>query len=128
MAVYSPGPDVTRQQIDAQINGVIADHLADTIGALTALTDDTGLSGSHNDTVAAITAGTALVLSNMGDGSANNTLIAIGDTSMGNESDNIEQNFDKIGDEVNAHTTALGVVAQNVSDLAQKINEIIAAV
>lgn len=50
---------------------------------------------------AAITSA-AVVLSNMNDGSANNTLVAIGDTSMGNESDNIEVNFDKLGDEINA--------------------------
>ena len=38
----------------------------------------------------------------MEDGSANNTLVAIGNTSSTNQSDNIEQNFDKVGDEINA--------------------------
>jgi len=56
---------------------------------------------------AASQAPTALVvvLTNMDDGSANNTLVAIGDTMAGNESSNIEQNFDKIGDEINALVT-----------------------
>lgn len=50
---------------------------------------------------AAITA-TSVTLTNMADGSADNTLVNIGDTSVGDESANIEQNFDKIGDEINA--------------------------
>ena len=51
--------------------------------------------------MAAITT-TPVVLTNMEDGSANNTLEAITDTSMSDQSGAIERNFDKIGDEINA--------------------------
>lgn len=43
----------------------------------------------------------ALAVTNLTDGSANNTLEDIGDTSMANQSAPIERNFDKICDEVN---------------------------
>lgn len=45
---------------------------------------------------------TPVVLTNMEDGSANNTLEAVTDTSMSDQSGPIERNFDKIGDEINA--------------------------
>lgn len=43
----------------------------------------------------------ALVTTNLTDGSANNTLEDVGDTSMANQSAVIEKNFDRICDEVN---------------------------
>lgn len=55
-------------------------------------------SGADDYTITA----TAVVLSNMDDGSANNTLIALTGTYDATEAGKIEQNFDKIGDEVNA--------------------------
>jgi hypothetical protein len=68
-------------------------------------------------TVANATAA-ALTLSNMEDGSANNTLVAIGNTSDSNQSDNIEQNFDKVGDEINA-------LIADVDDLRKTVTAII---
>ena len=68
-------------------------------------------------TVANATAA-ALTLSNMEDGSANNTLVAIGNTSSTNQSDNIEQNFDKVGDEINA-------LIADVDDLRKTVTAII---
>ena len=68
-------------------------------------------------TIAAPTA-TAVVLTNLDDGSANNTLAAIGDTSAASESANIEVNFDKIGDEINA------LIADNL-DLRKAVTSLI---
>jgi hypothetical protein len=93
--------------------------------ALVTLTDSSGLSGSHDDTVAAVTNGTAVVLSNMDDGSADNTLIALTGTYDATEAGKVEQNFDKLGDEINTLITAVGVLSQNQSDLAQKVIEIV---
>ena len=50
----------------------------------------------------AATTATAIDPSAMDDGSADNVLDVVGDTSTGNQSGPIELNFDKIADEVNA--------------------------
>lgn len=46
--------------------------------------------------------GTDIDSSAMNDGSADNVLDVVGDTSTANQSDPIELNFDKIADEINA--------------------------
>lgn len=140
------------------------------LGGLTTLTDNSGGSGTHDDTIAdgltttafdadnggatadgtveAMTGLPVVVdLTNMEDGSANNVLEAVTDTSGSDQSGPIERNFDKIGDEVNTTvafvtalannvqecvdkiqtiTTDLGVQNQNDSDLAQKLIEVVA--
>ena len=68
-------------------------------------------------TVANATAA-AVVLSNMTDGSANNTLENVGATNSGDVSSAIEKNFDKIGDEVNA-------LIADVDDLRKTVTAII---
>jgi len=60
----------------------------------------------------------AVVLTNMEDGSANNTLEAITDTSMSDQSGAIERNFDKIGDEIN-------FLIDDLTDVKQLVNSII---
>jgi len=63
----------------------------------------------------------AIVTTNMDDGSADNTLIAL-DTATGTynatEASNIEKNFDKISDEVNAAKT-------DIEALVSKVNAIL---
>jgi len=73
---------------------------------------------STGDKVISAPTATAVVLTNMDDGSANNTLTAIGDTSAASESANIEVNFDKIGDEINA------LIADNL-DLRKAVTSLI---
>lgn len=64
----------------------------------------------------------ALTLTNMEDGSANNTLVAIGDTSTTNQSDNIELNFDKVGDEINALISDVAAIRNAPSGVADETN------
>lgn len=67
-------------------------------------------------------ASTAVVLSNMGDGSSDNTLVAIGDTSSTNQSDNIELNFDKMGDEVNLLVLEIAAIKNFLAGTADETN------
>jgi|TARA_Y100000034_G_scaffold115229_1_gene152179 hypothetical protein len=66
----------------------------------------------------------ALTLSNMTDGSANNTLENIGSTSGGDVSGAIEKNFDKVGDEVNSLITDVDDIRQTVSALIDDLQTI----
>lgn len=93
---------------------------------LDVLTDNSGGVDPGDDIIAAITAGVAIDPSNMDDGSANNVLLAIGDTSMGNESGNIEANFDKISDEVNTLLTGQVAIKAAIAQLAAKVNKVVA--
>lgn len=127
--------------------GGTADATVASMAAATTLTDSTGDSETHNDTLAdgltttAFTAdnggatadgtveamtglGTAVVLTNMEDGSADNTLEAVGDTSGSDQSGPIERNFDKIGDEVNTLITLTGALANNVQECVDKIQTV----
>lgn len=124
-------------------SGTHDDTLAAT-AAITTLTDSTGDSGTHDDTLAdgltttafvadnggatadgtveAMTGlGAALTLTNMEDGSADNTLENIGATNGGDVSGAIERNFDKVGDEVNTLITLTGALANNVQECVDKI-------
>lgn len=67
---------------------------------------------------------TAVVLTNMGDGSADNTLVAIGDTSSTNQSDNIELNFDKIGDEINALVADVAAIRTTLNALLALVDPV----
>lgn len=145
------GPQAAEADLTDNGGGAAADG---TIGAVTAptaigatLTDSTGDSGTHDDTLAdgltttafvadnggatadgtveAMTGlGAALDLSNLDDGSADNILVAIDDTSTGNRSAQIEVNFDKLGDEVNTLITLTGALANNVQECVDKVQTI----
>ena len=67
-------------------------------------------------------ASTVVVLSNMTDGSSNNTLVDIGDTSSTNQSSNLEQNFDKIGDEVNLLVAEVAAIKAFLAGTAYETN------
>jgi len=54
---------------------------------------------------------------NMTDGSANNTLVNVGDTSAADQSSAIEKNFDKIADEVNALVTDVTAIRDRLKEL-----------
>lgn len=113
-------------------SGTTDDDLdAVTIPAITSasLTDSTGSTPDQTLNTAAVTP-TAASLTDSTGGTANQTLAAVGDTSAGDESGTINDNFADLADEVNklvtdvgAIDTALDVVDDNVSDLADEVNK-----
>jgi len=97
----------------------------DTVADVTlpaAITDNSGGVDPGDNTIAAVTNITAIDTSNMDDGSADNILVAIGDTTAVNQSANLEVNFDKIADEINAQATANTAILAAVAQLAAKAN------
>jgi len=68
----------------------------------------------------------AIVTTNMEDGSADNTLVAIGDTSGGNESSNIELNFDKLADAINELIADVGAAKTAIDANNAAIDSILA--
>lgn len=111
------------------------------LGGLTTLTDSTGLSATHDDTLAATAAPTTLTDSTSFSGTHDDTLAAV--TVMadiaGGESPTeaefntllatvrvIAQNQSDVAQKVIELVTLAGVMAQNDSDIAQKVIELVA--
>lgn len=94
--------------------GGTADGTVASQAAPTTLTDNSGLSGSHDDTIAA---GGTVANGTIG-GSADGTLETVGATNSGDVSGAIMNNFKDV-------QGALAVLAQNQSDEAQKIIELV---
>ena len=89
--------------------------------------DEPPIAHIANPAACASMTGTDIDPSAMNDGSANNTLGAIGNTSTGNESDNIELNFDKIADEINALNDDCGALKTAVDANNTAIDSILVA-
>lgn len=111
------------------------------LGGITTLTDSTGLSGTHDDTLAASAAPTTLTDSTSFSGTHDDTLAAV--TVMadiaGGESPTeaefntllatvrvIAQNQSDVAQKVIELVTLVGVMTQNDSDIAQKVIEVVA--
>ena len=129
--------------------GGTADGTVASQAAPTTLTDSTGYSGTHDDTVAATAAVTTLTDSTGGSGSHDDTLDAITtptnvtDSSTGSTADTTlaevtnsanagsaditptKDAIAKLAVLANAAGTAIGVLKQNQSDVAQKIIELV---
>jgi predicted RecA/RadA family phage recombinase len=89
------------------------------------LTDSTGLSGTHDDTLAATTAPAALT-ENSGviGGTSDGNLPALVDPS-GDAGASVIAGIREVATRCNTLTTLAGVMAQNESDLAQKVIELV---
>ena len=104
----------------------------DTVAAMAAIdtvTDSSGLDGTHDDTVAAVVNTDALT-DNTG-GAADDTLEvciteAGGATITAGDAAKVHNNFKEIADQLATQRTLNGVLAQNQSDLAQKVIELVA--
>lgn len=110
---------------DATHNDTIA-----ATAAITTITDSSGLDGSHDDTIAAIT--NMATLTNSTGGSADATLDAVTQASgsaavsfTDGDAAKINNNFTEIKTELDKQVTANGVLAQNQSDLGQKLIELV---
>lgn len=98
--------------------------------AIVTITDSSGLVGTHDDTVAAITNTDPLTDST--GGSADDTLDAVTETAGGSgvelasgDPAKINNNFKEVADQLATQNTLNGVLAQNQSDLAQKVIELV---
>lgn len=69
--------------------------------------------------------GTDIVTTNMEDGSADNTLANVGATNTGDVSTAIEQNFDKIADEINALNDDCGALKTAIDANKTAIDSVI---
>lgn len=88
------------------------------------LTDSTGYSGTHDDTLAASTVPTALT-DNSGGVSGGNTIAAIADNAGSATTASTAAAVATLAAKVNAILTLLAVMAQNDSDVAQKVIELV---
>ena len=99
----------------------------DTLAATTeptTLTDNSGYSAGHDDTLAAVTPGVALLVGTLG-GAADGTMETVGATNVGDVSGAIMNNFQEVFARVNTANAQLAIVAQNQSDVAQKVMELV---
>lgn len=71
--------------------------------------------------------GTDIDSSAMDDGSGDNVLDVVGDTSTGNQSGPIELNFDKISDEINALNDDCAALKTAIDGLNTSVDAILAA-
>ena len=97
----------------------------DTLAATTlptTLTDNSGGAGTHDDTLAAVTSPTTLLVGTLG-GAADGTMEVVADTSTGDRSTQIMNNFQELFTQANLAKTAIDVLNQNSSDTAQKVME-----
>lgn len=99
--------------------GGTANDTLTALGGLTTLTDSTGLSGTHDDTLAATTVPGALTVTD-GAGTNDGTIGAITDNASTITA------VQELAAKQNAVLTLLGVMAQNDSDTAQKVIELVA--
>lgn len=99
--------------------GGTADGTIASMAAATTLTDSTGQSGTHDDTLAATTVPGALTVTD-GEGTNDGTIGAITDNATTIAA------VQELAAKINAVLTLLGVMTQNQSDVAQKIIEIVA--
>ena len=115
----STGVGSTVQTSEVDDDAITTAKIAD--DAVTAAKIDGAPSNSYTQTYStanrtvANAGATVLTLTNMTDGSANNTLEDIGNTSSSNQSAAIEKNFDKVGDEVNSLIADVDELRQTVT-------------
>jgi hypothetical protein len=100
-------------------SGGTANNTISAVGGLTTLTDNTGQSGTHDDTLAATTVPGSLTVTD-GTGTNDGTIGAITDNASTITA------VQELAAKINAIVTLLGVMTQNQSDAAQKIIEIVA--
>lgn len=127
----SEGPQAAEADLVDNSGGAAADG---TIGVVTAptaiaatLTDSSGYSGTHNDTVAAMAAVAALTenggaLGGVQDGNITALVDPAGDAGA-----SLIDGVREVAAKVNALAAAEAVHAQNISDVAQKIIELVTA-
>lgn len=120
--------------------GGTADGTVASAAAPTTLTDSTGLSGSHDDTLAATTTQADITGGESPTEAEFNTLLAEVRIMCQNDSDTaqkvielvtlagtMQNNLKEVTTELAANRTALSVTRDCLADLAAKVNEIIAA-
>lgn len=105
-----------------------------TIGVITpatalaaTLTDSTGLSGTHDDTLAATAAPADLTENSGAIGGSNDGNLPTPVDPAGDAGASLIASVRELAARSNTHTTLLGVLAQNASDTAQKVIELVAA-
>lgn len=122
---------VTQGAITDNSGGEAADGTIAVVTAPTAigatLTDNSGLSGGHDDTVAAMAAPSALT-ENAGaiGGASDGDLPALVDPA-GDAGASVIAGVREVATRANTLATLAGVTAQNVSDVTQKVIEVVAA-
>lgn len=127
----SEGPQAAEADLTDNSGGAAADG---TIGVVTAptaiaatLTDSSGYSGTHNDTVAAMAAIAALTENGGALGGVQDGNIAALVDPAGDAGASLIDGVREVAAKVNALAAAEAVHAQNISDVAQKIIELVTA-
>ncbi len=118
LIAVDPGVAVVELTDSTGLEPTHDDTLAETAVVVT-LTDSTGLSGSHNDTLAATTVPADLTGGQSPTETEHNDLLTVVRVMAQNDSDMAQKIIELVA--------LVNIISQNQSDVAQKVNEIISS-